>query len=123
MLGGSIGIAMSSAVLAAQQRSQLAGVVSSSELSNLQNSSSDLTLAQYDAIRKTYNDAFTETMKVCAIVAGIGVVLTMGTYRRGRVSLEAQRAQQVRAEIERRRAEKENVNAASQSSTRSISQT
>lgn len=114
---------MSSAVLAAQQRSQLAGVVSSSELSNLQNSSSGLTLAQYDAIRKTYNDAFTETMKVCAIVAGIGVVLTMGTYRRGRVSLEAQRAQQVRAEIERRRAEKENVNAASQSSTRSISQT
>lgn len=107
---------MSSAVLAVQQRSQLAGIVSSSELSNLQASGSVLTQAQYAAIRKTYNDSFTETMKVCAIVAGIGVVLTVGTYRRNRVPLKAQRDQQVHKEIERRRAEKEAMNAASQSS-------
>ncbi|KUI68292.1 hypothetical protein VM1G_04146 [Cytospora mali] len=116
MLGGSIGIAMSSAVLAVQQRSQLAGIVSPSALSNLQNSGSSLTPAQYAAIRKTYNDSFTETMKVCAIVAGIGVLLTLGTYRRDRVPLHAQREQQVRDEIERRRAEKEAMNAVSQSS-------
>ena len=117
MLGGSIGIAMSSAVLAVQQKSQLAGIVSPSALLDLQNSgSSSLTPAQYAAIRKTYNDSFTETMKVCAIVAGIGILLTMGTYRRGRVPLKAQREQLVQNEIERRRAEKDAVNAVSQSS-------
>lgn len=116
MLGGSIGIAMSSAVLAVQQRSQLAGIVSPSALSNLHNSGSSLTPAQYAVVRKTYNDSFTETMKVCAIIAGVGVLLTMGTYRRGRVPLHTQREQQVRDEIERRRAEKDAVNAVSQSS-------
>lgn len=116
MLGGSIGIAMSSAVLAVQQRSQLVGIVSPSMLSGLQKSGYSLTPEQYAAIRKTYNDSFTETMKVCAIIAGVGVLLTMGTYRRDRVSLKAQREQQVSNEIGRRRAEKEAVNAASQSS-------
>lgn len=116
MLGGSIGIAMSSAVLAAQQTSQLAGIVSPSALSSLQSSGSSLTPAQYAAIRKTYNDSFKETMQVCAIVASIGVLVTMGTYRRQRVPLHAQREQQVRDEIERRRAEKEALNAVSQSS-------
>lgn len=116
MLGGSIGIAMSSAVLAAQQTSQLAGIVSLSALSNLQANSSSLTLAQYAAIRKTYNDSFTETMKVCAIISGVGIFLTAGTYRRDRVSLNAQRERQVHDEIERRRAEKDAVNAVSQSS-------
>ncbi|KAK7748895.1 hypothetical protein SLS53_000919 [Cytospora paraplurivora] len=116
MLGGSIGIAMSSAVLAVQQTSQLAGIVSPSALSSLQSSGSSLTPAQYAAIRKTYNDSFKETMQVCAIVASIGVLVTMGTYRRHRVPLHTQREQQVRDEIERRRAEKEALNAVSQSS-------
>lgn len=117
MLGGSIGIAMSSAVLAAQQNSQLAGVIPPSALSSLQqNGGASLTPAQYAAIRKTYNDAFTETMRVCAIVAGVGVLLTLGTYRCGRVPLHAQREQQVRDEVARRRAEKDAVNAVSQSS-------
>lgn len=100
MLGGSIGIAMSSAVLAAQEKAQLAGIVPSTALANLQ--AANLTEAQYAAVRKTYNDAFTETMKVCAIVAGIGILLSMGTYARDRVPLLEQRKQQVEAEIARR---------------------
>lgn len=102
MLGGSIGIAMSSAVLAAHEKAQLAGVVPPTALANLQDA--DLTEAQYAAVRKTYNDAFTETMKVCAIVAGIGILLTLGTYSRDRVPLLEQRNQQIQAEIARRMA-------------------
>lgn len=70
-------------------------------------------------IRKTYNDAFTQTMQVCAIIAGVGVLLTMGTYRRNRGSLEEQRSEQVRVENERREAEKSAVaeNPGSQSSS------
>ncbi|PSS02246.1 major facilitator superfamily transporter [Coniella lustricola] len=107
MLGGSIGIAMSSAVLAGQQRAHLAGVVSLSDLQDLKEAEQRLTPAQLTAIRTAYNNAFTETMKVCAIVTGIGVLIALGTYRHGRVPLGDQRAQQVKAEIERRRAERE----------------
>lgn len=102
MLGGSIGIAMSSAALAAHQKAQLAGIVPSTALANLQDAA--LTEAQYAAVRKTYNDAFTETMKVCAIVAGIGVLLTLGTYSRDRLPLLEQRHQQIQAETVRRMA-------------------
>lgn len=102
MLGGSIGIAMSSAVLAAHEKAQLTGIVPSTALANLQDA--DLTEAQYSAVRKTYNDAFTETMKVCAIVAGIGILLTLGTYSRNRVPLLEQRNQQIQAETARRMA-------------------
>lgn len=112
MLGGSIGIAMSTAVLAVEQRRQLGGTVPTDQLSALVSSS------QAD-IRKTYNDAFTQTMQVCAIIAGVGVLLTMGTYRRNRGSLEEQRGEQVRVENERREAEKSAAGetAGSQSST------
>ncbi|KAL2281513.1 hypothetical protein FJTKL_11448 [Diaporthe vaccinii] len=99
MLGGSIGIAMSSAVLAVEQRKQLGEVVSSDSLPTL------VSTSQAD-IRKAYNDAFTNTMQVCAIIAGVGVLLTMGTYRRNRGSLEQQRDEQVRTENQRREAEK-----------------
>lgn len=96
MLGGSIGIAMTSAVLAVNLRSnglssdQLLGMTGKDEAP--------------ENIRKAYNDSFTEVMTICAVVAGIGFLLTLGTYRRGRVPLAEQRAQQVRDEIARRRA-------------------
>lgn len=93
---------MSSAILASQQRVQLAGIVPPSALADLD--SQRLSSAQMNAVRKTYNDSFTETMKVCAIVAGIGVILTMGTFSRARLPLVKQRDQQVREEIERRQA-------------------
>lgn len=107
MLGGSIGIAMSSAVLAGQQRTHLAGVVSLSDLQDLKDAEQHLSPIQLAAIRKAYNNAFTETMKVCAIVMGIGVLIGLGTYHRERVPFGKQRQQQVKAEIERRRAEME----------------
>lgn len=93
---------MSSAILASQQRAQLVGTIPPSALEDLD--SAKLSDAQMAAIRKTYNDSFTETMRVCAIVAGIGVVLTMGTYSRDRLPLVEQRDRQVGEEISRRQA-------------------
>lgn len=99
---------MSSAVLALQQRNQLAGVIDPSKLGKLsQDMVKNLPEVQQAAIRKTYNDSFTEAMKVCAVVAGIGILITMGTYRRDRVPIQKQREQTVCDEIRRRRAEKE----------------
>lgn len=112
MLGGSIGIAMSTAVLAVEQRKQLGELIPTDQLSAL------VSTSQAD-IRKAYNDAFTQTMRVCAIIAGVGVLLTMGTYRRNRGTLKQQRDEQVRTENERREAEKKATadTAGSQSST------
>lgn len=90
---------MSTAVLAVEQRKQLGGTVSSDSLPALVSASAA-------DVRKAYNDAFTQTMQVCAIIAGVGVLLTMGTYRRNRGSLEEQRDEQIRIENQRREAEK-----------------
>ncbi|KAK2614422.1 hypothetical protein N8I77_001252 [Diaporthe amygdali] len=106
MLGGSIGIAMSSAILAVEQRKHLAGMVPSSVVSSLGNGHPTIIPLQGAAVRKAYNDSFTQTMEVCAIIAGVGVLLTVGTYRRNRGSLEDQRDEQIRTENERRGAEK-----------------
>lgn len=90
---------MSTAVLAAEQTKQLGGPIPPEGFAALVSTSPA-------DIRKTYNDAFTRTMQVGAIIAGVGVLLTMGTYRRNRGSLEEQRDQQVHAENQRREAEK-----------------
>jgi hypothetical protein len=64
------------------QGSHLAGIVSNAELATLQTSAKTLTAEQLLAVRQTYADAFTEDMKVCAIVSGIGVLFTLCTFRR-----------------------------------------
>lgn len=103
MLGGSIGIAMTASILANWQRDGLFDVVSPAQIANLSNESMKrLTRNQQAVIRHTYNGAFTETMKICAIIAGIGIIITTGTYRRKRKTMVQQRADQVQAEIERR---------------------
>lgn len=106
MLGGSIGIAMSTALLASKQRDAgLFNIVPRAALLNLEGSMKDLADTQLATIRSTYNEAFTETMKVCAIVAGVGILVSMGTYRRNRTSLVLQREEKVREEITRRQIE------------------
>ncbi|CAN8102799.1 unnamed protein product [Discula destructiva] len=108
MLGGSIGIAMTTALLAAHQRNGgLLDIVSPADLNNLAGGMKNLTDSQQAVIRNAYNGTFTETMKICAIVASFGVMLTMGTFRRGRTTLTGQRAGQVREEIARRQMESE----------------
>jgi hypothetical protein len=98
-LGGSLGIASSSAILAVQQKSHLAGVVS---LETSAKGISTLNDAQRAAIRQAFADAFTLDMKVAAAIVAVGAVLTLGTYRK-RISLQKMREEQLRLEKDRRR--------------------
>lgn len=104
ILGGSLGIAASSAILGVKQRAELAGIVSQQQLASLSAGDSGLTPAQYDAVRQAYADAFTQDMKVSAIVVSIGLLFTFGVYRRNRLTIEKQREAQIAEEQAWRRA-------------------
>ncbi len=110
VLGGSIGIAASSAILAVQEKSQLAGVVPPGALSM---GTSGLTAVQYTAVRQTFADAFTKDMQVSAAVAGVSILFALGTYRRNRPTMAEMRRQQIENEKERVRAARPNPPSAS----------
>ena len=111
ILGGSIGIAASTAILAATQQSQLIipGIVSASQLATLQASASTFTMSQIEAVRQAYSDAFSEDMRICAIVAGICILVTLGTFRRNPPSMEDMRRRQYEEEEKRLRGVRESA--------------
>ena len=102
ILGGSMGIAASSAMLAQTLRSQLAGVVDPRQLASLEHNANRFTDGQIAAIRQAYADAFKREMHVCAIVAGVGTVAALAAWSRDRTSLSDRRDQSVREEAARR---------------------
>ncbi|KAL2016161.1 hypothetical protein VTK56DRAFT_4129 [Thermocarpiscus australiensis] len=105
ILGGSIGIAASSAVLGAKTRGELGdGSVSPELLAHLASDPASFSPEQWAGIRRVYTDALREDMIVCCAVLAAAVVCTLGIYRRGRVSIEEMLKQRHRAEGERRRA-------------------
>jgi hypothetical protein len=106
ILGGSIAIAASSAILGQQIHSQLAGIVPPEQLNNLAAAAVSLTEAQAAAVRQAYADAFTLDMKVSAGMAAVGLVMALGVYRKNRLTVAEQRAEHIREENERRRAKK-----------------
>lgn len=108
ILGGSLGIAASSAVLGVTLRSQLAGVVDLSLLNSLENVTDKLTDSQITAVRDAYSDAFNSDMRTSAIVACVATVLTLGAFTnpRTRSNVEERREQNLKDEIARRRAAK-----------------
>ncbi|KAK9426073.1 putative Major facilitator superfamily transporter [Seiridium unicorne] len=106
ILGGSLGIAASSAILGVTLRSQLAGVVNLSLLQSLENVGNELTEAQLAAVRHAYSDTFDEDMRIGAIVACISIVLALGAWTnpRGRLTIQERQAQHLKDEMERREA-------------------
>lgn len=109
ILGGSIGIAASTTILGVIEHDQLAGIVSESQLASLRDSEKTLSPAQLYAVRRAYSDAFNEDMRVSAIVAGVCVLLTLGTFQRNPLDIQARREQQV-VEEERRLRDQEEIN-------------
>jgi hypothetical protein len=103
VLGSSIGISASTAILGVVEYNQLRGVVTNSQLASLRDSEKTFTASQLQAVRKAYSDAFNEDMRVCAIVAGICVLLTLGTLQRNPLDIQARREQQVVEEDKRLR--------------------
>jgi MFS family permease len=103
MLGGSIGIAASTAILGVKQRQQLlsTGLVSPLEMQSLAESMHRLSSAQVLAIRQTYTDAFNETLIVCAIISGIALLITAAGFQKDPMTIEDRRRQQVQNEATR----------------------
>lgn len=95
VLGGSIGIAASTAILGVVEYNQLRGIVTNSQLASLRDSEKTFTSSQLQAVQRAYSDAFNEDMRVCAIVAGICILLTLGTFQRNPLDIQARREQQV----------------------------
>ncbi|KAB5540429.1 hypothetical protein GE09DRAFT_1004881, partial [Coniochaeta sp. 2T2.1] len=98
ILGGSIGIAASSAILGVKTRNQLSGILSPSQLRGLAGQMSTLTPEQATAVRVAYTDALKEDMVVCCAVLAVGFFLTCGVYRQSRLSLAARHQQQLAEE-------------------------
>ena len=109
ILGGSIGIAASTAILGRIEYDQLTGIVSGSQLASLQYSAKTLSPSQLYAIRKAYSDAFNEDMRVCAILAGVCVLLTLGTFQRNPPHIQEKRKQQIADEEKRLRDVQEKI--------------
>jgi hypothetical protein len=104
ILGGSIGIAASTAILGTKIRGELSAMLSPGQLSSFQGGSASLTPDQLAAVRRAYADAFQENMGVAAAVSGLATLLTLMAYRRNRLTLDERRKEQIREEIERHRA-------------------
>jgi hypothetical protein len=103
VLGGSIGIAASTAILGAVESNQLRGIVTSFQLASPRDSQETFTTSQLQAVRKAYSDTFNKDMMVCSIVAGICVLLTLGTFQRNPLDIQERREQQVAGEETRLR--------------------
>ncbi|KAK1969863.1 major facilitator superfamily transporter [Colletotrichum sublineola] len=103
ILGGSLGIAASTAILGNFIRKDLTGVVSPEYLSSLHGVGMSLTETQAAAVRQAYADSFRKDMQVGTILSGIATLLSLGIYRRNRVTFEEQRQMHIKTEVERRR--------------------
>ncbi|KAK7431400.1 hypothetical protein QQZ08_002171 [Neonectria magnoliae] len=102
LLGGSLGIATSTALLHQKVNEYLNGVLSPSELATIGGPDTHLSGSQLDSVHYAYAESFRADMKVTAGISAIGVISTLGAYRRRRLVIQEQRKTLVVAEIARR---------------------
>ncbi|KAI1265897.1 major facilitator superfamily transporter [Xylariaceae sp. FL1019] len=98
VLGGSLGIAATSAILGATLQSQIGAFVTADEISALvAGDGIGMDSNQLTAIRKAYSNAFREDMEVCAIISGVAILSAIGTYSRNRSNWKRMRDGQTEA--------------------------
>ncbi|KAK3353521.1 major facilitator superfamily transporter [Lasiosphaeria hispida] len=100
ILGGSIGIAASSAVLGTKIRSS--GSAGAEQLSHSGSGVGVLSPELQAAIRTAYTDALHEDMIVCCAVVAVGVLCAAGVWRRNRLPLQEQLKERYDIEAQRR---------------------
>ncbi|KAM0238957.1 hypothetical protein ACHAP5_008463 [Fusarium lateritium] len=105
LLGGSLGIAASSALLNEKSSSYLAGVLTPYEQATVGGSGTHLSNAQWSAVRYTYADAFKIEMKIATAVAACSVISAFGAFRKQHLLIAEQRAVIVAQEAARSRAQ------------------
>ncbi|KAI1336045.1 major facilitator superfamily transporter [Xylariaceae sp. FL0016] len=106
VLGGSIGIAASSAILGVIMRTRFGGDISPGQLAALESGATETLGSGLDleAARQAYANAFSKDMKVCAIVSGIAILTSLGTFSRNRPTPEEHRKRQIKDEADRKQA-------------------
>ncbi|GKU16459.1 unnamed protein product [Fusarium langsethiae] len=103
LLGGSLGIATSSALLNEKSSQYLASILTPYEQATIGSSNTPLSNEQWSAVRFTYADAFKVEMKVATAVAACSVISAFGAPRKKRLLIAEQRAVVVAQEATRRR--------------------
>lgn len=98
MLGGSLGIAASSAILGRH----LVDIVNPGQLTAIAHHPEDFPIEQLQAIREAYSGAFNLDMRVCAIVGVFGVLFACAVWTRDRQTLQELRKQSLDEDAQRR---------------------
>ena len=103
ILGGSIGIAASTAILGTHERNLLLNphILTPGQLGSLQSSAASLSPAQRQTVRQTYSDSFNESLRVCAIVCGMVVLTSLFTWRRNPPTMVERKKVQIEEEVTR----------------------
>lgn len=101
ILGGSIGIAVSSMILGAKM-SHLGGGLDPNQLTHSEAGISGLTPEQQNAVRVVYTEALRDGMIVCGALMALAMVCGAATYKKGRLSVEGQQHYRMAVETKRR---------------------
>lgn len=103
ILGGSLGISMSTALVDQQVRKHLSGLTPD-EQSAIESDRTNLSTGEKQALATAYSNAFHDGMLAAVAVSGVAVLLTLGSYRRGGRRVINEQRQALMADEMRRRA-------------------
>ncbi|KAM5354341.1 hypothetical protein ACJ41O_000990 [Fusarium nematophilum] len=103
LLGGSLGIATSSVLLNQRVAEYLLEILTPLERATIGGPDSNLSDSQWSAVRYAYTEAFRLDMKVAAGASALGVISTIGAFRKKRLLVAEQREAIVAEETARRR--------------------
>lgn len=97
ILGGSIGLSMSTIVLNNKLNNGLAGVLDPARIKSLEqslNNISTLSPANQGLVAQMYTDAFNEQMRICTYLSAAAVLAAITTYQKNPASVAAMREKQ-----------------------------
>ena len=112
VLGGSIGIAASSAILGVKMRTETGGIVVPDQLTHSGSGLASLAPEQQAVVRRAYTLALREDMIVCCALLAVSIICAVFVYRKDRVSpaeMQRQRHQGENARVKSQAVEKSGV--------------
>jgi len=69
-------------------------------LASLEASKATLSPEQLQAVRQATADAFDQTLRVCAIIAGVCILITLGIFKRNPVDLTVRREEMLMEDLQ-----------------------
>jgi uncharacterized protein (DUF1501 family) len=104
VLGGSFGIAASTAILGVIKERELREILSPAQLATLD--LSILSTTQAHAVRQAYAHAFNHTLRICTILSGISIMFAVLSYQKNPPTLTERTKQQIAVETARQMAKR-----------------